>query len=146
MARNGTVTGFELPIRLRAHPPLPILAGLFLLHGGGAACLWFTALPLWAAAGLTGAVAADLVLAVRRYLRRVDWQLALNAADRWFIIDGQGGSRTVNPETGLFLHPVLAILIVRDRDGARVPFFLSPLNTDPDARRRLRVRMRFPKG
>lgn len=146
MAHSDTVSGFNLPIRIRAHPPLPILAYLIIVHGIAVTCLWLSALPVWAAAVVTGMVAGSLLLTVRRYLCRAAWQLALNAADRWFIIDGEGASRSVMPETSLFLHAALAILIVRDRDGARVPFFLSPWNTDPDTRRRLRVRIRFPKG
>lgn len=138
-------SGFELPIQVRPHPPLPILAALTVLHGGAAVCVFFTSLPFWIKAALAVLVGGSLLLTGRRYLRLAGLRLGLNARDQWFVIDRAGDSRAVTPVSGLFFHPALAILTVADGDTVIYPFIVSPFNTDTDGRRRLRVRLRFKK-
>lgn len=137
--------GFDAPIRVRAHPPLPILVVLVALHGGAVACVCFSSLPFWLKSLLAFMAAVSLVAAGRRYLRVSAMELVLNAGDRWLLIDGQGEARDAAPTACLFLHPALAILTVMDGKAGVLPFVLSPCNTDGDGRRRLRVRLRFSK-
>ncbi|MEJ2761350.1 MAG: hypothetical protein P8126_07385 [Gammaproteobacteria bacterium] len=142
----GRQAGFDAPVRIRAHPPLPILAVLAVLHGGAIACVYFASLPFWLKPVLVLLVASSLVAAGRRYLRVAVMELVLNAGDRWQLIDDHGEARDTAPAACLFLHPALAILTVKDGKAGVFPFVLSPFNTDPDGRRRLRVRLRFSKS
>jgi hypothetical protein len=145
MASDRT-TGFDLPLQIGPHPPLPILGVITVLHCGAAACVWFTSLPLWIKLAASVLVGGSLLLTGRRYLRLTGLRLGLNARDQWFIIDRAGNSYPVTLVSGLFLHPALAILTVADEEAAVYPIFVSPLNADTDNRRRLRVRLRFRKA
>jgi len=137
--------GFDLPILIGPHPSLPILGVIIALHGGAAACVWLTSLPLWIKLAAFVLAGGSLLLTGRRYRYVARLRLGLNVRDQWFIIDRAGNSRPVTPVSGLFLHPALAILTVADEESTVYPFIISPLNTDPDSRRRLRVRLRFRK-
>jgi hypothetical protein len=142
----GRQAGFDAPIRIRAHPSVPILAVLAVLHGGAVACVYIASLPFWLKPVLALLVVAALAGAGGRYLRVAAMELVLNAGDRWLLVDPQGKARDAAPAACLFLHPALAILTVRDGKSGVFPFILSPCNTDADGRRRLRVRLRFPKS
>lgn len=137
--------GFDLPILVRPHPQLPILGVITALHGGAAACVWFTSLPLWIKLAAFALAGGSLLLTGRRYRDVARLRLGLNVRDQWFVIDRAGHSSPVTPVSGLFLHPALAILTVADEESAVYPFIISPFNTDQDSRRRLRVRLRFKK-
>jgi hypothetical protein len=142
---SDRTTGFDLPIQIGPHPPLPVLGVVTVLHGGAATCVLFTSLPFWIQLAALLLVSGSLLLTCRRYLSVTGLRLGLNARDQWFVIDRAGNSHPVTPVSGLFFHPALAILTVADEDSTVYPFIVSPLNTDPDNRRRLRVRLRFRK-
>lgn len=137
----------ESALVIRYRPSRWIFCVVVALHAGALPVLVPTALPGWLKGVIAALVIAGLVAAATRYRREQfsRQQLRLTPANAWLLEHAGGESEPLALLPGSLLHPDLMILRFRGARGSRPVFVLSVDNVDADTRRRLRVRLRFPR-
>lgn len=139
-------TGSGPPLALELRPSR-LLAGVYALAwGGGAAAPLFSALPVGVAAGLAVAGLAGLAATLRRHAFNTApgavTALVWEAHGGWRLALGDGSRVAAHLLPGAYRHPRLTVLRFRARGRRRaLSAVITPDRVDPEAFRRLRVRL-----
>jgi hypothetical protein len=137
-------------LRLERHRSRILAGALAGLHLGALAVLLLTPLPKAAALALLAAVVASLHSSLRRHVflsgRRAVQSLLWEPTGAWTLQCG-GQQFSASLLAGSFVTPALIILrFVPDSGGGAYTVVLPSDGADPDALRRLRVRLRLGLG
>lgn len=136
----------DAPVRLMLRPSR-LLAGVMTLVAAGAiAGILLAQIALSAKVLLASAVLADLRHRLRRHalLRgSAICGLTLTRDGRWRVRTADGDEANAELLPGSLVLPRLTVLTFRREGGGRAVVMLVPSNSDPDAFRRLRVRLRW---
>lgn len=139
----------DAPITVRLHTSRALALALLLMAAGALAAIGLAQVALWIKLLLAAAVLADL----RHRLRLHAGQRGSAICELTLKPDGQWRLRTANGEElsaallpGCLVLAQLTVLAFRREDGKRASAVLLPSNTEADAFRRLRVRLRWQAG
>ncbi len=137
---------FTAPIHLRAGASRRLALGIMLAHGGAAAIAMTLALPDWFKLGLGSALVLSFWWSwYWHILHRGDavTEAVLYGDGSWLVTTaGRGTSRALLASDS-FAQPWLTALLFTFEDGRRRTLLLLPDNSEADAFRRLRVRLKF---
>ena len=137
---------FSAPIHLRAGASRRLALGILLIHVGTAAIAMTVALPGWFKLALGGALLMSLAWSwYWHILHRGDavTEAVLYTDGTWLVTTAGRGTIPAVLASDSFAQPWLTALLFTFEDGRRRTLLLLPDNTDADAFRRLRVRLKF---
>jgi hypothetical protein len=137
---------YLLPVVLPLRPSRRLATALLAGHCGSLLLLPLIVVPAWLTLILIVAVLSSLY----RIWRRL-WfltgdpitELVLLPSGEWRITSLDHRGCSAHLLTDSVVHPQLTVLCFKLADGRRRSAILTVDNTDPDAFRRLRVRLRF---
>lgn len=136
--------GFAAPLDIGIRPSRLLGVLLIAAHGGAIGSVAVTALPLWLRAAFVIATLASLHRGLFRYALLRDSRAIVgvrcDAGNRWLaqLRSGESIAMTLLPTS--CVHPLAVVLNLRSDTGIHSAILLRD-NTDPDAFRRLRVRL-----
>ncbi len=137
---------FTVPIHLRAGASRRLALGILLAHGGAAVITMTVALPGWVTLALGGALLMSLAWSwYWHVLHRGDavTEAVLYTDGSWLVTTAGRGTIPAVLASDSFAQPWLTVLLFTFEDGRRRTLLLLPDNTEADAFRRLRVRLKF---
>jgi len=129
------------PLHLIIEPSRSLRLAIFAVHGLAGCAALANPLPLWAKAALLAAVTASLYRTYREYVADPAFTGLTHIADGQWEAVGRAGATTATLAGSTLVTPWIVILHL-DAEAGRLAIPICRDATDPEAFRRLRVRLR----
>ncbi len=140
------MNGFQGPVIVTLKPSLWLPRAVVALHASAFCMLLLVYPPSWPRHLLLVAIAADTLWSLRASLRIDIVRLELSPRERWHVVFCDGRALDARLLSAPWVSPLFTTLTLACADGIERQILLLPDMVEPDAFRRLRVRLRRDEG